>query len=268
MFRALLPAAALWMQPAVAQQIDDLSAALLLPQTVEVMRAEGLAYTDELAEDLFAGAPSAVWREAVDAIFDEAILLDSLLDTLEAEMTDAQIAAATAFYASAPGAEIARLELSAREALLDETVEETTVRDVGDALRDGERQAVRLTDYVARFGMIEEEVASAMTLSLAFTNGLRDGGALEGVDEATLLRDLYDRQPEIRREVTERIYAYFWLAYRPLEDDRVAEYIDYLGGAEGQALRAAFFEAFDTVYIRASRQLGLVAASQMRGSDL
>ena len=269
MFRALISSALIvWSAPVAAQDAAALGDALLLPETVEILREEGLSYTQDLAADLFTGAPSAVWTEAVDAIFDEMILLDGLRDTLAAGLSPEAAGAAIAFYTSEPGAQIARLELAARRALLDETVEETAIREVGDALRDREPQAIRMRDYVDRVGMIEEETASAMTLSLAFTNGLRDGGALGAVDEAAILRDLYDRVPQIRQDVTERIYAYFWLAYGPLEEKTIETYLAFLEGEDGTALMEATFAAYDAVYMQASRQLGLVAASQMRGSDL
>ena len=253
--------------PAAAQE-SELPQALLLPETVEVLRSEGLDYGDTLAAELFAGAPPAVWSEAVDAIFDETVLLDGLTAALEAR-TDAASARATIdFFTAEPGNEIARREVAARRALLDEAVEAAARSGAEEALAEGGPRIELLQGYLTRNDVIEIEVTSSMNLSLAFYQGLREGGALGAVEDSQILQDVYDRAPEIRRDVTERIVSFYWLAYQSVSLDDLETYVTFLESAAAQDVNDALTAAFDEVYGRASRQLGRIAASQMRGSDL
>ena len=252
----------------VAAQQSALAEALLLPETVEVLRSEGLDYGDTLAGDLYAGAPPAVWSEAVDAIFDETVLLDGLTAALEARTDEASAQATIDFFTAPPGQEIARREVAARRALLDETVEAAAESGAAEALSDGGPRIALLQDYLDRNDVIETEVTSSMNLSLAFYQGLRDGGALGAVEDSQILQDIYDRAPDIRRDVTERILSFYWLAYQSISLEDLETYVTFLDSPPAQAVNDALTAAFDEVYGRASRQLGRIAASQMRGSDL
>ncbi|KQI69832.1 hypothetical protein AN189_04995 [Loktanella sp. 3ANDIMAR09] len=252
-----------------AQDIDPVYDALRMDELVTILRAEGLHYGDDIAAELFNGPVSGAWDGAVDAVFDTTVMADTLRSGLAAGLDDTDTDAIVAFYDSPLGQQITTLELSAREAFLDETIEEAATEAAAIAVADGGPRIDQMNAYLAANDVIEQEVTSTMNASVAFYMGLMDGGALPpSLTEDEVLRDVYSRQDEIRRDVTSRVYAFLYLAYDPLSDADIDAYITFMESQPGQALSRATYAAFDAYYIDASRQLALAAAAQMRVSDL
>jgi hypothetical protein len=59
-----------WSLPVWAAPVDDLLDALGVPQIVEIMREEGMAYGEEIATDLLSTSANAKWTQTVSDIFD------------------------------------------------------------------------------------------------------------------------------------------------------------------------------------------------------
>ena len=81
-FAATLCAAPLWAQEADAGKVDQLFDALGMPQMIEVMREEGLAYGETLAADMLPGGPSAEWSMAVSTIYDIEMMTEEVRGVL------------------------------------------------------------------------------------------------------------------------------------------------------------------------------------------
>ncbi|PHP29144.1 hypothetical protein [Limimaricola cinnabarinus] len=260
---AALPAAAL-----PAQQLDRLVEALALDEVTEVMREEGVAYGAELGAELFDGDETG-WAAQVARIYDADAMRDALAQGLAEGLVDQPIGPILEFFEEGPGARLARLEASARRAMLDPHVEADAERMAARAMHDETARFALIDGFVEANDLIEANVAGALNSSFAFSQGLLDGGAFGGaVDEAALLGDVWAQEPQIRRDTTEWLYAFLNLAYGPAPAEDLQAYIAFSEEPAGRALNRALFSAYDEMLIGISRELGLSAARLMAGQRI
>jgi len=250
-------------------QIAPLADALGMDRLLPVMRQEGEVYARDLADDLFPGRTTARWRAEVDAIYDVARMRDTMVAGLRAGLPANTVAPLTDFFTSDLGTRIVGLETSAREALLDPSVE-TASEEALEAMRaaDDPRLAL-IEDFVEANDLVEMNVVGALNSNFAFYRGLEAGGAFDGtLTEEQMLADVWAQEPEIRADTETWVYSYLALAYGPLADDELERYVALSRSPEGQALNAALFAAFDRLFVRISRELGEAAAQVMSAEDI
>ena len=114
---------------------------------------------------------------------------------------------------------------------------------------------------------MEFNVAGGLTANLRFYRGLAEGGAIE-MSEAEMLSEVWSQEAEVRADTEEWLMAYLLMAYAPLSDAEIAEYVALSGTPAGQELNRALFAGFDGMYADLSYALGLAVALQMKGEDL
>lgn len=269
---AVLVAMLLLLAAPIAAQDRDAEALferMKLPQMIGVMQQEGLDYGETLARDMLGGSPGPDWRNTVAAIYDEARMVANIRTAFVAELEGADLAALHDFYGSALGREIISLELSAREALLDDQVEEAARDRATVAMADETDRYRRVDRFVEANGLVDRNVTGAMNANYAFLLGLADGGAFGGdMSEERILSDVWAQEPQIRKETTEWVYAFTMLAYQPLDDADLAAYADFAETDAGQRINRALFEAFDGEFEDISRALGRAATQEMAARDL
>jgi hypothetical protein len=259
--------------PARAEQ--DATAALLsaleIGRLVVVMEQEGLRHGRELEAELFPGQGGARWAATVARINDRGAMQAAVESLLRAALAGqpAEIEAAAAFFGGELGRRIIGLELAAREALLDEAMEEAA-KLAWEDLRDARDPRVALLDrFVVVNDLIESNVAGAMTSNLSFYRGMIEGGALDpALAESEMMADLWSQEPQIRADTEEWLMPYLALAYQPLSDAELDAYIAYSETPSGQALNRAMFGAFDGLFAAMSRALGAEAARFAASQDL
>lgn len=263
------PAAAPEAAPEAAS-VEALADALLLPAIVDVMAREGQAYSEELARSLFGeGAPPASWTEAVAAIYDPARMEAEVMADLAAAVEGTDVAAMVAFYAAEPGRTFAALEVSAREAMLDEDVEQAAKEAAAVALVDEEPRLDLLRRYAEAIDLFESNVAGALNASFAYYRGLLEGGAVdEGVTAEDILLDVMASEPQVRADTTEWIYSFLLMAYAPASDEDLEALIAFAGTEAGRDLNAALFRTFDALFEDVSQRLGLAAARVLTTQDI
>jgi hypothetical protein len=259
--------------PAAAQDVppsqEALFEALQLDRVVALMREEGVEQGLELADDLFPGQGGAGWRLSVERVYDEGAMRQRLLDGVSTALEGEDVDAMTDFFASPRGKRIVELELSAREAMAEEEVDEAARAAWSLLPEEDHERALRIERFVAVNDLVEENVEGALNANLAFMRGMNDGGAfLEPLPEEDLLVDVWAAEPEIRAEMEGWLGAFLSLAYEPLEDADLDAYIAFSETEEGQALNRALFEGFDAMYEGMSLELGRSAAAQMVGQDI
>ncbi|QFU08502.1 hypothetical protein PARPLA_03103 [Rhodobacteraceae bacterium THAF1] len=252
--------------PAWAQQQSSLFDVLRLGEVLEIMRDEGVAYGADIDADLLAGQGGAGWEQAVAAIYDTRRMTERMRSDFEDRIDADDAAILTEYFNSDPGAQIVELEVEARRAMTDQDVEDAA----RDAIEDVDPDRLdQLTRFIEANDLIEQNVSGAMNSNFAFLTGLSDGGAMGGqLTEAQIISDVYAQAPEIRDETTEWLYGYLGLAYAPLDDDVLQDYVDLGETERGQALNAAIFAAFDALYTDISYDLGRAAARFMDGEDI
>ncbi|NDV01068.1 DUF2059 domain-containing protein [Pseudoroseicyclus tamaricis] len=256
--------------PAVADEaeVQALVEAMKLPGIIEVMQQEGTAYGASVGETLFPDIASGVWADAVGDIYD----LEDMQQTAVANLADAlegeDVGAMLGFFTSEPGATIAELERSAREAMLEEDVEQMAREAAAIAMADETGRHQQLERFVQANDLIEGNVQGGLNGSLNFMLGLASGGGVPTMSEGDILAQVWSQEPEIRRSTRDWTYSFLTLAYEPLEDGELDAYIAFSETEPGQALNDALFSAFDAMYNDLNRELGQAAARYVVGMQL
>lgn len=253
------------------RQVQDLSRALRMAEAIGLLREEGIASGQQLAADLPGGAEDALWRQALQRIYDPTRMgadFDIAFAAALAEEPEA-VLGATAFFASEFGQRALGLELAARQAMLDKDVE-TAATLAYDALAEDDPDRRALIDrFVAANDLIESNVMGAMNANLGFLRGLADaGGAAFALPEADMLAQVWNAEPETRAEMAGWLFPFLALAYQPLSDAELLSYIEFSETPAGRKVNAAMFQAFDVLFDRISRDLGRAFARSLQGDDI
>lgn len=272
MHRALLSALVfVWLLPvpALAARIDALYAAMGLPEVLAIMREEGIDYGTEMEGDLFPGRGGPRWAAMVERIYD----LDAMDATVRARFDTAlegvDLAPAEDFFGSERGRRIIRLEVTARRALLDDSVEQASLERLDEMIVAGDPRIDALKEFAEVNDLVESNVMGAMNSNYAFYVGLADGGSFFGaLSEGEILADVWGQEEAIREDTEEWLYSYLAMAYQPLSDDDLDAYIAFSRTEEGQAVNRALFVAFDEMFVEISRALGLGASQFLSGQEL
>ncbi|SDW42323.1 hypothetical protein [Roseicitreum antarcticum] len=259
---------------AQAPQTADMAAfadAYLLPDLFRIMAAEGMEYAASVRTDFGIDVSTESWTQTVSALYDpqamEAEFLAHFADAM-AGQADA-LSDALAFADSDLGARVLRLEISARDALLDPDVD-TAAREALTDMRDAGHPRLALIDErIAVNDLIDLNVAVSLNTAYAFYNGMLMAGSPDfAQNPQDLLAQLWTQEPLIREDTTDWIHAYFVLAYQPLRDAELAAYTNFSASDSGVVLNNAMFAAFGATFDGISDALGRAAGAALQSTDL
>lgn len=256
---------------AVAQtnKAETLYETLLLPEVITLMREEGLSYGSDLADDFFPGRTIADWDGVVNVIYNAEKMEGEIKDAFSAALEGDDVESMLAFFQSELGQDIVQLEISARRALNDEQVEQLAEENAAIAMQDETDRFLLVEEFVDVNNVIESNVVGALNSNFAFYTGLLDGGAFgDDLTEEQILTDVWNQEPDIRQNTTEWAFSFLLLAYQPLNDSDLQQYIEFSKTDAGQQLNGALFEAFDGMLERISRDLGLATSKYMGQQEL
>ena len=250
---------------ATEAELDALYDAIGTPQMIEIMRVEGLAQADELQASMFPGRGG--WDAVASTIYDTDQMAANFRGEFDIALAKAEIEPLLAFFASDLGTRIIGLELSAREALLNEDVE-TAEQESYATLSDDDPERVALIEqFVSTNDLIELNVMGALNASLAFYTGLSDGGGFE-MSEDEMLREVWSQEPDVRSDTVGWLYSYAAMAYQPLPDADLEAYTELSETPAGRDLNRALFAGFDAVFNEISFALGRAASQFVQGDDI
>lgn len=274
--KTLLTAAALAMATGWAQAQQDpdeldtaLFVALGLPEMLEVMRDEGMAYGEEIGLDLFQDGANPDWTRIVSDIYDVDRMTAEVAGALDAALEGDDTASMLTFFTSEPGRTIISLEVSARRALLDDAVEDASKEAAAIAMMDETERYKMVKSYIEINDLIETNVVGAMNSNFAFYIGLLDGGAFPAeLTEDQILTDVWSQESQIRSNTTEWVFSFLMMAYQPLSDADLETYIAFSQSEAGQDLNDALFAAFDGMFEDISHQLGFASSQFMTGEEI
>ncbi len=254
----------------VTQDVRAIYDALLLPQVIEVIRTEGIAHGEDLALTIFGGGTVPQdWSSVVEAIYDPAHMEEEVLGSLAEELDGEDTEAMLAFLEAEPGRSLTALELDAREAMMDEEVEQEAKEAAAVAVFQNSPRLDLVRRYAEVNDVIEMNVAGTMNNNVAYLTGLLDGGALAGdMTETDILADVGTQEPQIRAQTEEWAYSFLLKAYEPASEADIEALIAFSETEAGQALNGAVFEAFDERFTTISRALGLAAARYMTTDEI
>lgn len=267
-----LALAVLALPHAVQARSEALIAALRLDETIAVIRQEGVREAAGIAEALFGADVSNGWQATVDRIYESERMEEIFLARFETELarsTDGAIARMTDFFTSDVGRRALGLEISGRRAMLDDSVEAAAEDHLAQLRARSDGRLAQLRRFVEANELVEANVAGALNATIAFQFGLAEGGAYDfEMSEDRILAMARAQEEAIRAETRAWVMSYLALAYRPLSDEALAEYITFSESRAGQVLNRALFAAFDEMFTRLSRDLGLAAGRVLGGEAL
>ena len=251
--------------------IAELGEVLQFDSLFDVLRDEGLAHADDLADRMLPGGAGLGWDRAVDQIYDLRRVRAAFNMALRAELakTPQHAAEIRAFFGSDLGQRVIGLEIEARRAFLDITVEEAArvAADTPETARDPKwRQIQRL---IEAGDLVEMNVAGGLSGSLAFMQGLQDSGAYGfTLPMDKLTTDVWGQEAQLRADTSSWLKAYFGLAYAPLTETELETYVAFMESPAGRHYSAALFLALDASFRRISHDLGAAVGEAMQARDI
>ena len=251
--------------------IADLGQVLQFDSMFEVLKDEGIARANEIADQMLPQGRGPGWDRAVADIYDLRLLRAEFNHALRAELSkDPQAAAEIrAFFASDLGQRVLTLEIAARRAFLDVAQEEAArvAADTPETARDPKwRQIQRL---IEAGDLVEMNVAGGLSGSLAFMRGLQETGANGlALPINKLSTDVWGQEAQLRADTSAWLKAYFGLAYSPLTETELETYVTFLESPAGQRYSAALFLALDSSFRRISRALGRAVVEAAQANDI
>ena len=250
-----------------AAPVDDLARAVAIPGVVALMREEGLAYGASLAEEMLPDGPDAAWMATVGRIYDTGRMEAAVRGRFDAVLSQTDLAPLIAFFRDGPGARFVALELSAREAMLDDSVDEAARAAFHEMEAEDSPRLHLMQEFVTANDLVDWNVQGALNASVAFYRGLAQGGRLD-LPEDEILANVWESEPEVRADTGEWVYGFLLMAYGPMSDADLQAYIDLSRTPEGAALNRALFEGFDAMYLGLSQALGAAVALAGQSQDL
>lgn len=270
-FATLLAAGLAVSGPAPATEVDELIAALQLPEVFGVLAAEGEAYGKEIDENMLDGAGGPGWSAAVRQIYAPDRLVAEFSTALEAALPQSGTGFAPVidFFGSGLGRQATTLEISARRALLDPDVEDAS-RLMLEEMRAGNDPRVALiTAFADANDLVESNVSNGLNANFAFYQGLRDAGAIgPEMSEDDVVAEVWSQEQAIREETDIWVNAYLTMAYAPLSDEDIGRYTEFTRRPDVQLINRAMAEAYSQVFRDVSRQLGRAAGVVLAGQSL
>ena len=252
-------------------RIAALSAIFQIDPMLEVLKEEGLGYGADLDADMLEGQGGSVWLAKVSAVYDVVRMRQLYDQAMLAELgNDAEaLAGIEGFFATDLGARVMALELAARRTLLDETAEAAAERSFAAVKSAGGPRLRGLADFIEVNDLIESNVMGALNANLAFYRGLAAEGAFDGeMTEDQMLAEVWSAEADVRAETEDWLFPFLNLAYQPLTEAELQDYVAFSRTIPGQRLNRAMFVAFDEIFAAISLDLGRALGREMQGQAL
>lgn len=265
------PASAAEVSAASAAGVTRLADAIGIGDILEVMRLEGVAHGAKIAVDLFDRQTGTGWTTVIGRIYDTEKMRAEFEAQLAGALNDdaALIDAGLAFFGSDLGRKIVALEISARKTLMEDNAKQAAESAYAELTETDPARSEQLDRFVARNGLVDFNVTGALNANLAFALGLREVGPLaEDITESQILADVWGQEESIRRETKQWLFSFLALAFRSLSDGELERYIAFSELPAGRRLNAAFFVAFDAMFMAICTELGRAAAQQIQAQDI
>lgn len=251
--------------------ISSLTQTLKIDALIAVMRTEGLANGKDMAADLFPGQGGAAWDVVVSNVYDTS-RLHQIFDLALTKALQTDPATQTAmrdFFGKPLGQRILALEIDARKTLLDDKATEAAAKLWGRALNAKTQRAAQINDFAEINDLIESNVMGALNGNLAFYQGMNAAEAFpQPMPEGDMLAEVWGQESDLRKDTVEWLYPFLMLAYQPLSDEELDQYIAFSRTPAGQKANRAMFVAFDAMFVQVSKELGQSAGRLMAGQDI
>ena len=257
--------------PAASARIAALSEIFQIAPMFDVLRQEGMHYGADLDADLLEGQGGLIWLAKVGAVYDTGRMRARYDAAMLAElgMDSAALTGIEAFFSTGLGQRVMVLELEARRTLLDDAAKQAAEREFAGLRGRGGARLAALTEMVEVNDLVESNVMGGLNANLAFYRGLSEAAPPgDRMNEAEILAEVWASEADVRTETENWLYPFLNLAYQPLSDADLQDYIGFSRSPAGQRLNRAMFSAFDQIFTAISADLGRVLGREMQGQAL
>ena len=254
-------------RPVCAEIHHDIYAALHMDEVVAVMRQEGLDEAEATAEIYLKNSVRNNFDGAVDALYAEASIKGQLLNGLRAALSESDAELALEFYRTPLGMLVGKLETTGRVAISNDAVEEMAISIAQKALQAKDERAELLQSAADEMGLTEYNLSGAFAARYAFLSGLSEADEL-GISQDQIIELIAADEDSLRAEIDQWVLGFVFMAYRPLSDTELSDYLAFQMSSIGKALNQALFESFNAVSIPNAGQLGKLLATALQARDL
>lgn len=252
---------------ATPEELDRLYQALRGPDLMEILSEEGQAQSIDLQADMFPGRSNGAWLATTAAIYNVDVMEDVFRDRFDQELADTDVSPLLSYLESDAGRRIVQLEVDARRALMDDSVEEAAKEAFAVLDAEDPERLAQLETFVDENDLIDLNVSGALNANLSFYNGLSAGGGFD-LPQDEILADVWSSADGIREDTIEWVFSYLTMAYGPLSDAELEGYIALSATPEGRAMNLALFAAFDELFRGISFDIGNAASRFTQGDDI
>ena len=251
-----------------ASEFERLMVALKMDEAVDILTEEGGSSALDLEESMFPGMGGPTWVQDVERIYDAAPRKVQLREEMASMLSETDLEPLLTFFESEMGQRIMTLEISARRAFMDPTMEDVATETFADAEETRPVLHAQVLDFTEINGLIDANVEGAFRTNAAFAIGAHEAGAFAEMSVETLIAEMWSGDELVKADVTSWLYAFQMTAYAPLASEELAGYIAISKTEEGQALNAAIMGGFDTMFTDMSYELGFAAGRFMSQQEL
>lgn len=240
-----------------------------MDRLLPILREEGMSHARDLEAEMFPGRGRARWPELVGGIYDTERMGLIMLDEIAADTEPWDLEPLTDFFDSELGRRIVDLEISARQAMLDPSVEEASQEYLAMLRDEGGERLDLLEEFASVNDLVDLNVTGALNANFAFFTGLNKAGAFTDFrGEEEMLQEIWAQEPEIRLDTELWVMSFLALAYQPLSDAEFRSYVEFSQTPAGRHFNINLFAAFNELFQTISNDLGMAAAQFMTGEDL
>lgn len=235
---------------------NDVLDLMRFDELIWIVRAESMVDNAELPQTFLGAGPSETWQATLEGILDEPQMLAKVEANFLANLTEDTLDDIYDFLSSDAWQQAITLEFSAREAMLDEGIEDAANEAYFAAVEADAARLPELERLVTGGDLVESNVVGAFNSMFSFYQGLNAGGFELGLSEEQLFELILEEEDTIRTDVSEWVYSFLYMAYDPLSDAHLEAQINFVQTPAGKTLNNALFVAFDTLYTDISFDLG------------
>ena len=247
---------------------NQLYEALHLNDIVDIIRAEGIEEANTTAGIyLKSRGQTGTFSADIDNLYDFTNLSTLILDGISSRLTEKDAEVALVFYSGVLGKNIAELEASARLAISDKAVEFMAIETAKSASSKDSKRIEMLKKNMEELELVEHNMKGAFASQYGFLTTLSRAGDIK-LSQDQILSMLSGSEEDLRKDVSDWIMGYSYMAYKTLIDDELELYFDFLMSPSGKALNSVLFAVFNDLSVQTASALGELIALSREARDL
>lgn len=237
-------------------EADRLVDAMGIPALIAAFSQDGLASARDLNAGFLNGQGGDVFAETVRRLYDPARLEPELRAGMIAAIDPNDARQALMFFASAQGQRIIALEVQARQAMVEDRLEEAA--KAASAQADPE-----VVELLSMRDLVDRNTDVSIASQTAFFEGLATAAG-----QSDMAPDIEGQRGQMAEESRAWLTGYYMLVASALEENDLDTYIAFWETDVGRAVDDALYEAFEDSYVDLSFALGQLVGRLLPQNEL